>query len=71
MEARRAHPARVKCVPEMPAVTRPSVFLARRPTAQWAADAWAGWFVALVLFGFTINNNGGLVLRDGTHASIL
>jgi hypothetical protein len=70
MQAGGAHPARVERVPFVPAVTRPSVFLARHPTAEWASDARAG-FLALVQFGFTINNNTGLVDLEGGHASIL
>ena len=55
----------------MPAGATPAVFLARRPTTFGAADAWAGVVGAFLLIGFTINNNSGLVVREGTHASIL
>ena len=42
MKTRGANPARVERVPEMSAVTRPKVVLARRPTAEWASDSGAG-----------------------------
>src|ERR1039457_7086312 len=42
MNTRGANPARVERVPEMSAVTRPKVVLARRPTAEWASDSGAG-----------------------------
>ncbi len=69
MKARGADSPGVERVPFMPTIAGPAVFLARRPTAEWASDARAGGFVALVLNRLAINNR--LVIFDGTHASIL
>jgi hypothetical protein len=45
------------------------VFLARRPTAEGAADARAGGVEALVLIRLAINNNR-LAILDGAHACL-
>jgi hypothetical protein len=57
----------MECVPFISALTEPSVFLAGRPAADRAAYSWAGWFVALVLISFVINNNRRVVVRKGAH----
>lgn len=41
MEAGGANPSRIECVPFMAAGAEPFVFLAWRPTTQWAPDARA------------------------------
>jgi hypothetical protein len=71
VEAGGADTPGIERVPMVPADTKPMVFLAGRPAAQRASDAWAGGVETLLLIGFTINNNSGLVVREGTHASIL
>jgi len=48
----------------MTALAEPAIFLARRPTAQRAADARAGRLVALLFVKLT--NDGG-ILGDWTH----
>ena len=68
MEARRAHSTRIERVPLVPAATSPLVILAGRPAAEWASNAWAGGVEAFRLIGFTINNNGRLVIRESGHA---
>lgn len=65
METRRAHPARVESVPLVPAGARPAVFLAWRPPAKRAPDAW-GTGVLLVLKLAVWNDDR--IVRDGTHA---
>ncbi len=45
--------------------------LGRRPTTFGAPGAWAGSVDAFPFIQFVINNNSGLVVREGSHASIL
>jgi hypothetical protein len=71
VETGGAYTARIKCVPGVAAATRPHVILSGRPAAERALDTRAGGLVALILFRLAINNNGGLVVCDGTHAPIL
>jgi hypothetical protein len=71
VEASRANAARVECVPQVPTSAGPEVLLGRRPTTFGAPDAWAGSVDAFLFIQFVINNNGGLVVREGSHASIL
>jgi hypothetical protein len=71
LEACRAYPSRLESVPLIAARAEPLVVLAGRPAAQGAADARAGGVEALLFIQFVINNNGGLIVREGTHASIL
>jgi hypothetical protein len=69
MNAGGTNPARIERVPHMPALTGPEVVFARRPTTLGAPDA--GRDVALVLIRLAVNTNGGLVIPEGAHASIL
>jgi hypothetical protein len=55
----------------MAAATRPQAVLARRPTTLGATDAWAAGVEPFLLIRLVINNNGGLVVREGTHTSII
>jgi hypothetical protein len=71
MQACWAHASSVEGVPLMTAGAEPTVPFAGRPAAQRTADARAGRIVALVLIRLVINYNSGLVIREGTHASIL
>ena len=71
MKAGGANSTSVECVPRVEAVTRPEIVFAGRPTAEWAPDARAGGVEALLFIQFAINNNGGLVVREGTHAAVL
>jgi hypothetical protein len=71
MEARRAYPASVERVPFVPTGASPAVILAGRPPAERASDSGTGGVEAFLLIGFTINNNSGLVVREGAHAAIL
>jgi len=43
----------------MAAGAEPFVFLAWRPTTQWASDARARWIATLSFVYFTIQNDGG------------
>ena len=64
VKACRAHRTRVERVPHVATGTKPAVVLARRPTAEWAPDAWAGRIDALSLIRLAINNNrrfGGVI----------
>jgi hypothetical protein len=45
----QAHTARIKGILLIPAGAEPAVFLAGRPAAERAADAWAGRGVTLTL----------------------
>ena len=60
----------VERVPRMPARARPEVVLAGRPSAEGAADAWAGRVEAFLLIRLAIQENR-LVIREGAHSSIL
>ena len=71
MKTGRAHSSCIEGVPFVSAIAEPFVFFARRPVAKGAADARAGCVEALLFIQFVINNHGGLVVRYGTHASIL
>jgi len=67
VEARRANSSGVKCVPFMPAVTEPFVFLSGRPAAERAADAGAGGVGSLTFLKLAIHSDG-LVILDGADA---
>jgi hypothetical protein len=71
MQARRAHPASVERIPLIATGARPAILPAGRPAAEGAADAWAARLMPLLFIQFVINNNGGLVILKGEHASIL
>jgi hypothetical protein len=70
VQARWADASGVERVPDMAAVTKPSVFLAGRPAAERAADARIRGTFALLFVEFTIQNNGrfGSGIREGAHA---
>jgi hypothetical protein len=59
MDASRANAACVECIPDVPAVTHPTVAFARYPTAEWAAEARAR------AIGLLFVGNIGLKLRVG------
>jgi hypothetical protein len=69
MEARGADSPCIERVPFVSAFTKPSVFFAGRPAAERASDARAGGVEVLLLIGFTIHNDG-LVILDGAHARL-
>jgi hypothetical protein len=71
VKASRAHSSGIEGVPFVSAVTRPSVFFARRPTTFGAPEAWTGGVEAVLLIEFTINNDSDLFVREGAHALIL
>jgi hypothetical protein len=52
----------------MPTVAGPAVFFAGRPPAERAADKRARGVQGFLLVGLVINNNNGLVVREGAHA---
>ena len=58
IKAGGAHSTRVERVPLMTTGARQEVFLAGRPTAEWAPDARAGRAEAFFLVEFAIQNNG-------------
>src|SRR5215472_8136051 len=64
----RANSTCVKRVPDVSAGTRPEVFLSRRPAAQRAPDAWAGW-LAVSLDLVPRHNGGSIGLRTHSRAS--
>jgi hypothetical protein len=61
VEAGRADSSRRERVPFKSASAKPFVFLARRPAAQWAADARAGGVLALLFVELAIRRNRGSV----------
>src|SRR5579872_151162 len=50
VEARRTHAACLKGIPRMTALTEPVIFLAGRPAAERASDAWRLRISRLLLF---------------------
>jgi hypothetical protein len=57
MNAGWAHPSRVEGVPLVSAVAKPFVFFARRPAAEWAADARRFGLAGSLLFKLAIQND--------------
>lgn len=54
----------------MAAGARPEVFLAGRPTTEWASDAGGIGVEALILLSLAIQHNR-LVMPEGAHAPLL
>ncbi len=71
MKAGWADSSRIERIPLLAAGARPAILFARRPAAERAADAWAARLMDRLFIQFVINNNGGLVILNGEHASIL
>ncbi len=61
MNAGWAHPSRVEGVPLVSAVAKPFVFFARRPAAEWAADARRFGLAGFILFKLATKTTDFLV----------
>jgi hypothetical protein len=64
VQARRADASGVKGVPFMTTGTRPEVFLARRPPAERAADAWRLRRAGILFFLKLALWNDDRIVRD-------
>lgn len=73
MEAGGTHAPGIERIPFVAAATRPAVFFAGCPAAEWAADTWAGGVEAFVFFKLAIQDHGGFagVIGEGPHAQLL
>ena len=59
VKARGAYAPRIERVPLVSAGAEPFVFFAGQPTTEWAADARAGWAVALLFLKLAVWSNRG------------
>ena len=67
VQAGWADASRIEGIPLIAAGAEPFVFFARRPTAERAADARAGWIEAYLLLKLAVWN-ADWVVRHRTHA---